>query len=136
MLRSDGKRPDGLTLIPWRCGKSAVWDVTVADTLAPSYGHITSQSAGSAAAILANKKEAKYTDLARSHHFIPIAFESLGPVDDRGLTFLKKLGKRMTAATGDVRETTFLFQRLSVAIQHFNYVLFKNSFTVSDLYDC
>ena len=42
----------------------------------------------------------------------------------------------MTAATGDVRETTFLFQRLSVAIQHFNYVLFKNSFTVSDLCDC
>ena len=109
MLRSDGKRPDGLTLIPWRCGKSAVWDVTVADTLAPSYCQIRSQSAGSAAAILASKKEAKYTDLARSHHFIPIAFESLGPVDDRGLTFLKELGKRMTAAaaTGDVRETTF-----------------------------
>ena len=118
LLRSDSKRPDGLTLIPWRCGKSAVWDVTVADTLAPSYCHITSQSAGSAAAILANNTEVKYTDLARSHHFIPIAFESLGPVDDRSLTFLKELGKRMTAATGDVRETTFLFQRLSVAIQH------------------
>ena len=62
--------------------------MTVADTLAPSYCHITSRSAGSTAAILANKKEAKYTDLARSHHFIPIAFKSLGPVDDRGLTFL------------------------------------------------
>ena len=132
LLRSDGKRPDGLTLIPWQWGKSAVWDVTIADTLAPLYCYITSQSADSAAAISANKKEAKYTDLARSHHFIPDAFESLGPVDDRGLTFLKELGKRMTAATGDVRETTFLFQRLSVAIQHFNYVLFKNFFTVSD----
>ena len=136
LLRSDGKRPDGLTLIPWQCGKSAVWDETVALTLALSYCHIMSQSAGSAAAILVNKKEAKYTDLARSHHFIPNAFESLGPVDDHGLTLLKELGKRMTAATSDVCETTFFFQRLSVAIQHFNYVLFKNSFTVSDLCDC
>ena len=59
LLRSDGKRPDGLTLISWRCGKSAVWDVTVADTLAPPYCHITSQSAGSATAILAKKEEAK-----------------------------------------------------------------------------
>ena len=56
LLRSDGKRPDGLTLIPWHCGKSAVWDVTVADTLAPSYCHITSQSAGNATAILLTRK--------------------------------------------------------------------------------
>ena len=47
LLRSNGKCPYGFTLIPWRCGKSAVWDVTLADTLAPSYCHIKSQSAGS-----------------------------------------------------------------------------------------
>ena len=29
LCRSDGKRPDGLTLIPWQIGKSLVWDVTV-----------------------------------------------------------------------------------------------------------
>jgi len=27
--RQDGKRPDGLTLIPWHGGRSLVWDVTV-----------------------------------------------------------------------------------------------------------
>jgi len=29
LLRSDNKRPDGLTLIPWRDGRCATWDVTV-----------------------------------------------------------------------------------------------------------
>jgi len=37
LLRSDNKCPDGLTLIPWRDGHCATWDVTVTDTVAPSY---------------------------------------------------------------------------------------------------
>jgi hypothetical protein len=37
LLRSDGKRPDVLTLIPWVCGKPLTWDVTVIDTVADSY---------------------------------------------------------------------------------------------------
>ena len=31
--RQDGKRPDGLTLIPWHGGRSLVWDVTVSGVL-------------------------------------------------------------------------------------------------------
>ena len=87
----------------------AMWEVCClgCDTLAPSYSHITSQLASSAAAILANKKEAKYTNLVRSYYFIPTAFNLLRLVDDRCLTFLKELGKHMTAAIGDARETTF-----------------------------
>ena len=29
LFRTDGKRPDGLTLLPWQSGKSLCWDVTV-----------------------------------------------------------------------------------------------------------
>ena len=38
LMRSDGKRPDGLTQIPWQAGKCMTWNVTVTDTLqAESY---------------------------------------------------------------------------------------------------
>ena len=36
LSREDGKRPDGMTLIPWQGGKNVNWDVTVTDTVADS----------------------------------------------------------------------------------------------------
>ena len=36
LYRIDGKRPDGVTMIPWEMDKQLVWDVTVVDALAPS----------------------------------------------------------------------------------------------------
>ena len=35
LYRTDQKRPDGLTLVPWADGKQLLWDVTVVDSLAP-----------------------------------------------------------------------------------------------------
>jgi len=61
LARLDGKRPDGLTLIPWQVGKPLTWDVTVVSTLADSYLHSTSNSAGSAAETASVRKESKYS---------------------------------------------------------------------------
>ena len=46
----------------------------------------------------------------------------------KALNFISDLGKRIAAVTGDHREGTFLFQRLSIAIQRFNSVCFQGSF--------
>jgi hypothetical protein len=73
LLRTDGKRPDGLTVVPWQAGKNAVWDVTVADTLAASYVASTSVTAGSAVELAATRKEDKYTELSTTHNFVPLA---------------------------------------------------------------
>ena len=36
LYRTDGERPDGVTMIPWDMGKQLVWDIKVEDALAPS----------------------------------------------------------------------------------------------------
>ena len=37
LYRSDDKRPNGATVVPWKCGRVLVWDATCSDTLAPSH---------------------------------------------------------------------------------------------------
>jgi len=37
LCRTDGKRPDEMTLIPWKPGKLVVWDVTAICITASSY---------------------------------------------------------------------------------------------------
>jgi len=49
--------------------------------VATSYLHLTSVSAGAAAENAAEKKEAKEAGLAASFTFLPLAFESLGPIN-------------------------------------------------------
>ncbi|KMS65379.1 hypothetical protein BVRB_036580, partial [Beta vulgaris subsp. vulgaris] len=63
LIRSDGKRPDGVTQIPWSEGKCATWDVTVTDTLAASNVSSSISAAGSAAEAAASKKLQKYSEL-------------------------------------------------------------------------
>ena len=127
-LRVDGKRPDGLTLVLWREGRCLVWDVTVADTTAASYLTATSSLAGSAAESASVRKEAKYAELSNRFHFFPIAIESHGPISIKATSFLSDLGRRITMSTSDARETSFLFQRISVTLQRLNAVCVSDTF--------
>ena len=106
------------------------WDATVADTVAESYLAKTAIEAGVAAEAAAGRKEVKYAQIISSHVFIPLAFafETFGPINTKGAAFLSELGRRITACTGDARESAFLFQRLSVTMQRFNRIAFEGSF--------
>jgi len=119
LTRSDGKGPHGLTSIPWREGRSATWDVTVTNTVAASYVAITSVRAAAAAEAAAQREEIKYAEIAQTHLFYPLSFETMGPINVVGLEFISDLGHRIPRVTDDPRETSFLFQRISVAIQSF-----------------
>ena len=119
-------------MLPWHTGKPLSWDVTVAATLADSYISATSSTGGAAAELAATRKMAKYADLPASYLFQPVALETLGPINDSAVDFLSELGSRIGTASGEIRECQFLFQRLSVTIQHFNAILLHNSFVDRD----
>ena len=46
LCRSDGKRPDGVTITPWQAGRTLVWDITCPDTYAVSHVVLATREAG------------------------------------------------------------------------------------------
>ena len=126
LFRSDGKRTDGLNLIPWQGGKCLTWNVTVADTLAATYLASASTTAASVAegATSTSREDKKYSAIAQSHVFVPLAIETLGLINLKGLEFLFEMGDRLTTAADDPRDASFLFQRISIVIERFNAICF------------
>ena len=120
VARSDGKRPDGISMVPWKEGKLLVWDATCRDTLAPSYLSTAERGPGLVAAEAESQKRKKYSSLGAKYFFVPIACESLGVFGAETLSFLKDLGHRLHKTTGDSQSYQFLLQCLSVAIQRGN----------------
>jgi len=71
-------------------------------------------------------KTAKYSNIQAHHIFQPV--ESLGPINASGRVFFSKLGRKLADQSGDDREISFLFQRLSVLIQRYNAILLHDCF--------
>ena len=51
---------------------------------------------------------------------MPVANETLGPWCPDSLEFIKEIGSRVTAANGDKRATSHLFQSISMLVQKGN----------------
>ena len=64
----------------------------------------TAVTAGDAAEIAENRKNQKYQTLLDTHDFIPLALETLGPINLRGLELITEMGRHLTKATDEVRE--------------------------------
>lgn len=120
LARDDGKRPDGMTLVPWQMGRPLIWDATCVDTLAPSHLAKTSLKAGAAAATAETAKCRKYENLANNFIFAAFAVETLGPWGPEAKTLFKFLKKKLARSTGDHRAGSFLGQRIGIAIQRGN----------------
>ena len=80
-------------------------------TAAGSYLNHEAATAGGVAEMAAERKHEKYTELEKSYIFQPISFETFGPINSSGHLFISELGRRMSAVSGDVRETAFFYQR-------------------------
>ena len=122
LSRLDGKRPDGLTLFPWKGGKNLIWDYTCRDTLASSHIAGTSKETGKAAKEAESSKNSLYIDLVTEYEFIPVAMETFGSWGPSGLKFITEIGARIALATGEKKSKYYLFQAISMAVQRGNVI--------------
>ena len=120
LYRSDGKRPDGVSIVPWKCGQLLVWDATCPDTFAPSYSTIAAKQVGAVAQQAEEKKMQKYKHLDSCYFFTPVAIETSGVFGPKTMEFLKGLGQRLRQVSGEANSFAYLTQRLSVAVQRGN----------------
>jgi len=86
-------------------------------------------TAGAAADKVASNKVAKYRQIANGHIFVPVIIESAGTWNHQAVELVQELGRRMTPVTENTREATYLFQRMSLALQRGNAVSFHSTFT-------
>ena len=128
VFRDNLRRPDGITLVPWLDGRAIAWDATITCTLADSYISASASQAGSAAESADARKTSKYSNVPQEFTFQPLAFESLGAVSVSTSCFLSLLGRRISLVSGDLREESYLRQRLSICIQRYNSILLLQSF--------
>ena len=133
LCRTDGKRADSVTVIPWKRGQSLAWDVTCWDTLAPSYILGAASEPGKIANQAESRKNTIYNEIAQSHYFVAIGFESLGVFGDCAMSFLKELSHRIRLKTADPQSFHHLCQSISITIQRFNSVAILGS-SVHDLF--
>ena len=72
------------------------------------------RQAGTVASQAESKQLQKYALLGNGHHFVPIAIETSGVFGPEALSFLKELGRRLKAETGEPRSLQFLLQGIAV----------------------
>ena len=77
LCREDGKRPDGVTIVPWKSGRSLVWDATCSDTFAASNIQHAVREARAVAVEAEHRKRAKYQALTHTHIFTPVSVETV-----------------------------------------------------------
>ena len=113
----DAKRPDGMTLIPWKGGHPLLWDFT---SLAQSHRARAERGPGVVANFAEDQKCRKYASLTPSYIFAPVCIESLGAWGHNAKAFICKISQRVKEVSGERRSTSFLIQRLALDVQRGN----------------
>ena len=112
----DGRRPDGVTVYPYHQGKCLAWDATCVSTFCNRSLINSAIAPGSAAAAAEEDKRTKYSCLTDRYIFEPVAVEVTGVFGPSTRAFIQKLGRQVSACTGNKRETAWLTERISLAI--------------------
>ena len=133
LARSDGKRPDGVTMLPWKCGRPLIWDATCSDTFVKSYLHVATNRPGAVADLAESRKIEMYHHLKNTHIIAPVAVESSGAFGSNSLQFLRELASCLRSRTGNPLAYQHLLQQLSVAVQRGNAISVRGSMHDDDV---
>jgi len=87
----------------------------VVSTLAQSYVDRAATGVGAVAEMAAERKLAKYSNLASNFIVQPLAVENLRAFSLSTLEFLNDLGHKLSNFSGEERASSFLFQSVGVA---------------------
>ena len=92
LYRTNGKRPDGVTMVAWELGKQLVWDVTVVDALAPSrLDRVSLCNPGPTATEAEARKSEKYHELIDNGYYNHLmAMEVQGSLDESSEIFITR----------------------------------------------
>lgn len=118
--RGDGRRPDGVTVFPFRRGRMLMWDTTCVNTFSTTYIINCATTAGAAALAAEERKRQRYAALAQRYDFMPLAVETTGVLGPAFSDLLQDIGKRVSQRSGEPRETAWLRQRVSLAVARGN----------------
>ena len=132
LFRSDGKCPNGLSLVPWKEGKPLIWDATCPNTFAASHLESASNIPGIVAEQAEESKCLKYSSLRSSYHFVPVGIETSGVFGPQAAAFLHDLGRRLKTTTLEHEALNHLLQRISVAVQRTNYVAIRGTLSINN----
>ena len=109
--------PDGLTIVPYKNGKSLTWDCTYVNTFAKSHIYNVASMAGAAATDAEVLKCNKYAGLSQTYLFEPIAIETMGVYGRSTSNIISDIDRRLIASMGKIGQLVWFKQRLSLAVQ-------------------
>ena len=78
LSRSDGKRPDGISIVPWQNNEALCWHMIVICPLVDWYISDAARDAGAVPELTASRKEVKCADLDCRYTFASIEIRELG----------------------------------------------------------
>ena len=118
--RGDGRRPDGITIFPYRQGRMLMWDATCVNTFCSTHINECAITAGAAARAAEDRKRRRYEVIAQRYDFAPLAVETSGVLGPAFSELVLDIGTRVRQRTGEPRETAWLRQRVSLAVARGN----------------
>ena len=125
LIMQNGKRPDGATLISW--SEAKLWhgldSGQICSVSSSIHGTWSRQSSDTCSGDEMHK-------IQRTRRHAHIAIETTGTWDKQATELIEEIGRRCTLETEDPKETIYLYQRISIAIQRGNALSFTHTFDI------